>query len=68
MGQVITPGFNKPGKSVEDQKRDNFDKLYAGLQKVSELINDLVPDGREKSLALTKLEECGMWSGKGIMK
>lgn len=25
-----------------------------------------VPDGRERSLAITKLEECIMWANKGI--
>lgn len=25
-----------------------------------------IPDGRERSLAVTKLEECIMWANKGI--
>jgi len=29
-------------------------------------INVNLPDGREKSLALTKLEECVMWANRGI--
>jgi hypothetical protein len=31
-------------------------------------INKLVPDSREKSLALTKLEEVMMWSNAGIAR
>lgn len=29
-------------------------------------INNSISDGREKSLALTKLEEAYMWAGKGL--
>jgi hypothetical protein len=29
-------------------------------------INECIPDGRGKALALTKLEEAYMWCGKGI--
>lgn len=30
------------------------------------LINDLCPDGREKSLAMTKLQEAVMWANAAI--
>lgn len=30
------------------------------------ILNERCPDGREKSLALTKLEECAMWANKSI--
>lgn len=29
-------------------------------------INDVCPDSREKSLAITKLEEASMWANKAI--
>jgi hypothetical protein len=29
---------------------------------------DLLPDGREKSLAITKLEECSMWAKAAIAR
>lgn len=32
------------------------------------LIDELVPDSREKSLAMTKLEECVMWANAGIAR
>ena len=31
-------------------------------------INEFVPEGREKSLAFTKLEEAVMWSNAGIAR
>lgn len=30
------------------------------------MLDQLLPDGRNKSLALTALEECSMWSHKAI--
>lgn len=32
------------------------------------LINESVPDSREKSLALTKIEEAVMWANAGIAR
>lgn len=41
--------------------RDQFEEL-------AHLINAKVPDGREKSLAITKLEEAMFWSNAGIAR
>ena len=35
--------------------------------KLAGLILDLVPESRERSLAITKLEEVSMWVNKGIV-
>ena len=32
----------------------------------ADLINGLCPEGREQSIAITKLEEVVMWANKGI--
>jgi len=32
------------------------------------LINDLVPEGREKSLAVTNIEQAVMWANAGIAR
>lgn len=31
-------------------------------------LNELLPDGREKALVMTKLEEAAMWAGMAIQK
>lgn len=35
---------------------------------LAQTINDEVPDSREKSIALTKLEEAVMWANAGIAR
>ena len=35
---------------------------------LANIINSFVPDGREKSLAITKLEEAVMWANAGIAR
>ena len=47
------------------------EKYQAIREKAKELayrIKELVPDSREQSLAITKLEECSMWANAGIAR
>lgn len=44
---------------VMQQFRDKMQDLYTELE-------DVLPPSRGKSLALTKLEECAMWTNKAI--
>lgn len=34
---------------------------------LSEVLNEILPAGRAKALALTKLDECSMWSTKAAL-
>ena len=43
-----------------NQFREKFEELYNDIQ-------DCVPESRNRSLALTKLEESAMWLNKGIV-
>lgn len=46
-------------------------KYHAIREKAKELaylLDELVPDSREKSLAMTKLEESVMWANAGIAR
>jgi len=52
----------KPGMAGKFvQMRDKGHEL-------ANLIDDLVPDSREKSLAITKLEEVVMWANAGLAR
>lgn len=51
----------------EDQIR-RFHRLTAIASKLGEMVMDFCPDSREKSLALTKLEEGVMWAKAAIAR
>lgn len=52
--------------------KDGQPALYQSIRdtarEFAHLIDTLVPDGREKSIALTKLEEVVFWSNAGIAR
>lgn len=45
-----------------------FSTIRTEAMLFSKQINELVPEGREKSLAITKLEEVVMWANAGIAR
>ena len=55
--------YHKP----TDDMLPKFERLRNKAKEFSLLINELVPDGREKSLAQTKLQEVVMWANAGIV-
>lgn len=79
---IRTPWCGKLGCEMPEQRQEKIESRFDYIEynqksqqlsnerkAVSEqyeaLINEL-PNSREKSLALTKLEECFMWVGKAI--
>lgn len=55
--------FEKPS-----EKQDGRLKILSTqTQEFAETIDRICPDGREKSLALTRLGEAFMWAGKSIV-
>lgn len=55
-----------PPRSKEQE--EVFTQLRAALRTVAHEIVDLVPPGRERSLALTKLEEAMFWANAGVAR
>jgi hypothetical protein len=47
---------------------ERYEKLREEALVMAGLINDSCPDSREKSLALTKLEEVVMWANAAIAR
>ena len=50
------------------RQSDKYNKIRDKAKELAYLIDELVPDSREKSLAMTKLEECSMWANAGIAR
>lgn len=44
------------------------ERLREGARRYAELICDLVPPGREQSLAITALEETLFWANAGVAR
>jgi hypothetical protein len=55
-----------PAKNLEIQQKHEAIRRWA--LEFAEYINLQVPEGREKALAITKLEEVMMWANAGIAR
>lgn len=51
----------------EDQPQ-RYTNIRNKAREFALLIDELCPDSREKSLAMTKLEECMMWANASIAR
>ena len=51
-----------------DNDIDKFQMIRNIALSFSVVLNELVPDGREKALAITKLEEVVFWGNAGIAR
>lgn len=47
---------------------EKYGRLRDTAKAFAYLIDELVPNGREKALAMTKLEEVVMWANAGIAR
>ena len=54
--------------SPKEGQPEKYAKIRAKAKALAYLIEDTVPDSREKSLAMTKLEEAVMWANAGIAR
>jgi hypothetical protein len=49
-------------------QRERYERIRAKAKELAELVVELVPPSRERSLALTKLEEMVMWANAGVAR
>lgn len=52
----------------DDDTVDRHVEIRETMRDAANTVNAMVPDGREKSLAITKLEEAMMWANAGIAR
>jgi len=74
-GEVSAPQINNPKiennftyHSPKDGQQEKYQELRDRAKVLAYLIENTVPDSREKSLAITKLEESVMWANAGIAR
>ena len=60
-------GIAQDGKPTDAQLREQV-ALKGHIADIAVLINANIEDSREKSLAITHLEEALMWAGKAIFR
>lgn len=50
------------------EKRDEHTSARQSCRQLADRLNELLPEGREKALALTKLEEVMFWANAAIAR
>ncbi len=63
---TIERNFTYHAPKGDQPKR--YDTLRTGAKGLARIINNLCPNSREKSLAMTKLEEAIMWANASIAR
>lgn len=54
--------------ATADEKRDAHTSVRQGCRELADLMNERLPEGREKSLAVTKLEEVMFWGNAALAR
>lgn len=54
--------------ATTQEKRDAHEGVRGAAYRLASLLNESVPDGREKSLVMTKLEEVMFWANAAIAR
>jgi hypothetical protein len=64
--EIIEHNFSYHAPNQE--KKELHTEIRATLGQVARYFDELLPDGREKSLVLTKLEEAMFWANAAIAR
>lgn len=51
-----------------EEKRDAHTSVRQNCRQLADFLNDRLPEGREKSLAITHLEDVMMWSNAALAR
>lgn len=54
--------------ATTDEKRDAHTSVRQACRRLADFVNENVPDGREKSLAITRIEDAMLWANAGIAR
>lgn len=54
--------------ATTEEKRDAHTSVRQQCRQLADFLNDKLPDGREKSLAITKLEEVMFWGNAALAR
>lgn len=54
--------------ATTEEKRDAHTSVRQRCRQLADFLNEKLPDGREKSLAVTKLEEVMFWGNAALAR
>lgn len=54
--------------ATTEEKRDAHTSVRQQCRRLADFLNDKLPEGREKSLAITKLEEAMFWGNAALAR
>jgi hypothetical protein len=54
--------------ATTEEKRDEHTSIRQNCSRLALFLNDKLPEGREKSLSITKLEEVMFWGNAAIAR
>jgi hypothetical protein len=54
--------------ATTEEKRDDHSSVRQQCHRLAESLNDRLPDGREKSIVMIKLEEAMFWANAAIAR
>jgi hypothetical protein len=54
--------------ATTDEKRDAHTSVRQQCRQLADALNEALPEGREKALAITKLEEVMFWANAAVAR